>query len=552
MKKSSLAILLATLGLGGATHAQQDPNVPQYVPGEVLVKFKETAQDAELGDAVNRGGLGLRKQIRERAGLALMSTRLHTEAALQALENHPAVEYVQPNWIYTHQSPNDPYYTAGNLWGVYGDDAGVAYGPGGTSSIYGSQAEKAWADGFTGSQDVYVAVIDEGLQPDHPDLAANVWTNAGEVAGNGVDDDGNGYIDDVHGWNAAGDNGNIYDPAQDDHGTHVAGTIGAVGNNGLGLVGVNWNVKMIAGKFLGANGGTTADAIEAIDYVVKLKIEKNLNVVAINASWGGGGYDQALLNSIVDAARAEILFVAAAGNGDWLGRAINNDSYPHYPSSYSTTAGAGYEAVVSVTAIDSNGNKASWANYGVTSVDLGAPGVGILSTLPGSTYGSYNGTSMATPHVAGAAALIAAGTAGGSPVQSAAELRNLILAKTVATPSMNGRTVTGGRLNLGGLLAPAPEPVAVPLAPSALAATAAAKFQVSLSWNDNSDNEEQFLVEISTNGSSFSTLGTVPANSTSATVSGLSRNRTYWFRVASANAGGQSGYSNIASAKTAK
>src|SRR5687767_8131510 len=164
MKKFFLATLLATLALTGAVHAQQDPNIPQYVPGELLVKFKEGAQNAELADAFNRGGLNLRKHLRGRAGLALMSTKLQTEAAMQALQNHPAIESVQPNWIYTHQSANDPYYTAGNLWGLYGN------------STYGSQAEKAWAQGFTGSQDVYVAVIDEGLQPDHPDLAANVWT----------------------------------------------------------------------------------------------------------------------------------------------------------------------------------------------------------------------------------------------------------------------------------------------------------------------------------------------------------------------------------------
>lgn len=552
MKKSSLATLVAILAVAGATQAQQDPNVPQYVPGEVLVKFKETAQDAELDDAVNRGALSVRKHIRGRAGLALMNTRLHTEAALQALQNHAAIEYVQPNWIYTHQSPNDPYYSGGNLWGVYGDDAGTPYGPAGTTNPYGSQAEKAWAKGFTGSQDVYVAVIDEGLQPDHPDLAANVWTNPGEIAGNGVDDDGNGYIDDVHGWNAADDNGNIYDPAQDDHGTHVAGTIGAAGNNGVGLVGVNWNVKMISAKFLGAGGGYTSDAIEAIDYIVNLK-NQGLNVVAINASWGGGGFDQALLNSIVEAAQAEILFIAAAGNGDWLGRAINNDSYPHYPSNYDTKAGAGYDSVISVTAIDSAGNKASWANYGATSVDLGAPGVGILSTLPGSTYGSYNGTSMATPHVAGAAALIAASArnSDGSAL-SAAQLRSFMLTEAVPTPNLNGRTFTGGRLNLGGLVnpLPEPEPVTLPAAPTGLTASAAPRSEVNLAWVDNSANEDEFRVEISTDGQNFSYLGKVPANSTSARVTGLSRKTKYWFRAAAANEAGQSSYSNAASVVT--
>ena len=537
MKKSSLATFLATLALTGAVHAQQNPDVPQYVPGEVLVKFKETAQEGDLADAFNRGGLNVRKFIRGHATLALMNTKLHTEAALQALQNHPAVEYAQPNWIYTHTSANDPDYMAGKLWGLGGG--------------FGSGADQAWGNGFTGAQDVYVAVIDEGLQPDHPDLAANIWTNPGEIAGNGLDDDGNGYADDVHGWNAVDNTGNVYDPAQDDHGTHVAGTIGAVGNNGVGVVGVNWNVKMISGKFLGADGGYTADAIEAIDYVVKLKTQKGLNIVAINASWGGGGYDQALLDSMVRAAQADILFVAAAGNGDWLGRAINNDSKPHYPSSYNTTAGAGNDALISVTAIDSAGNKANWANYGVTSVDLGAPGVNILSTLPGSAYGAYNGTSMATPHVAGAVALISASleNGDGSPL-SAAQVKDLILAKTVATPSMSGTTVTGGRLSLANLDGTAPAPVTLPAAPSGLQGAAASQTQINLSWVDNSDNEDQFTVEISTNGNRYSALGTVPANSTGASVTGLRRNTTYWFRMAAVNAAGPSPYSNVASAKT--
>jgi subtilisin family serine protease len=256
-------------------------------------------------------------------------------------------------------------------------------------------------------------------------------------------------VDDINGWDFYENNNTVYDGTGDDHGTHVAGTIGAIGNNSLGVVGVNWAVSMISGKFLGPNGGSTADAIEAIDYFTDLKAN-GVNIVALNNSWSGGGYSQALHDAIIRAAKADILFVAAAGNGNRAGRAINTDSSPVYPACYNTAVGtstetaADYDAVISVTAIDSSGNMPRWANYGATTVDLGAPGVSINSTLPTDTYGSYNGTSMATPHVTGAIALYAS-THPGAP---AANIKTAILNSTAATSSLSGKTVTGGRLDL--------------------------------------------------------------------------------------------------------
>src|SRR5688500_18428358 len=156
-------------------------------------------------------------------------------------------------------------------------------------------------------------IVDTGLQLNHPDLADNVWTNPGEIAGNGLDDDGNGYVDDIHGWNAIDDTGVIFDPGYDSHGTHVAGTIGAAGGNGMGVAGINWKVGLISGKFLGRSGsGSTLDAVQAIDYLVSLKTGKGINLVALNNSWGGGGFSQALLDAISRAADADILFAAAA------------------------------------------------------------------------------------------------------------------------------------------------------------------------------------------------------------------------------------------------
>jgi subtilisin family serine protease len=347
------------------------------------------------------------------------------------LKADPAVAYAEPNWVYTHTAAStDPYYTNGSLWGMYGPSTSPA-------NAYGSNAAAAWAAGNTGSSSVYVGVIDEGIQYTHPDLAGQVG-NPLETA-NGVDDDGNGYVDDVYGWDFANNDNTIYDGGTkgslDDHGTHVSGTIGAKAN-GAGVVGVNWNVKLISGKFLGRNGGTSANAIKAIDYFNGLKA-RGVNIVALNNSWGGGGFSQALMDAIGRADNANILFVAAAGNGGSDGVGDNNDVTPHYPSTYSNPN------IVAVAAITSTGGRASFSNYGATTVDIGAPGAGIWSTTAANTYESYSGTSMATPHVTGAAALYASA----HPGATAAAIKNALLSSAVPTASMSGVTTTGGRLD---------------------------------------------------------------------------------------------------------
>jgi subtilisin family serine protease len=276
---------------------------------------------------------------------------------------------------------------------------------------------------------------------DHEDLNGNFWNNPFETPNNGIDDDGNGYIDDIHGWDFYENNNSTFDDSGDDHGTHVSGTIGAIGGNGKGVAGVNWNVTIISAKFLGPNGGTTADAIEAVDYITNLKIlHPKLNIVATNNSWGGGGFSQGLQSAIERANAKNILFVVAAGNGNQAGRAINIDSKQQYPASYSNAN------IISVAAIDKTGAKAVWSNYGATSVDLGAPGVSVYSTLPNNTYGSYSGTSVATPHVTGAVALYAST----HPGSTATQIKSAILTSTTPTPSLAGKCVTGGRLNVSG------------------------------------------------------------------------------------------------------
>ena len=325
----------------------------------------------------------------------------------------------------------------------------------GTSSQWAldaMSATQAW-DITTGSRNVVVAVIDSGIDLTHPDLMANLWTNPGEIAGNGIDDDANGFVDDIHGWNFVTNDPNVQDGYG--HGTHVAGVIGATGNNGVGVTGINWNVSIMTLRFQDNQGvGYTGDAIKAIQYATMMRRDYGVNVVVINASWGGGtGYSSTLEATLRDAGTAGITFVAAAGNG-----AADSDVVPRYPSGYDLPN------VIAVGACDATGSLAGFSNYGVTSVDLAAPGTSIYSTLPGGQYGWLSGTSQAAPQVTGAVALLAAA----SPGISVAGLRAAILGSVDRLPTLVGKVATGGRLDafaaLASLgLAPTPPVTVVPV-----------------------------------------------------------------------------------------
>ncbi|HEX8834846.1 MAG TPA: S8 family serine peptidase, partial [Abditibacteriaceae bacterium] len=279
-----------------------------------------------------------------------------------------------------------------------------------------------------------VAVIDSGINYTHEDLAANMWRNPGEVAGNGVDDDDNGAVDDVFGYDSI--NGDS-DPMEDwHHGTHCAGTIGAVGNNGTGVVGVSWKVKLMAIKVLNDKGsGTNAAIASGWEYATVMK-RRGVNIRVVNASLGGPSFSQTMKDAIDAAGAAGILNLVAAGN-----EATNNDATPSYPASYDSPS------ILAVAASDQNDNVARFSNYGATKVDLAAPGVDIYSTyFPGDgSYASTSGTSMATPMVAGAAALLYAF----SPTQTVASMKTLLMETVDPLPQWEGKTVTGGRLNLG-------------------------------------------------------------------------------------------------------
>ena len=345
-------------------------NGAKYVEGDVLVKFKPKVSRHAV-DAIADSNLSkVVKQFRaltkiDRSEYAHLRSQVRTtQQMIQSLKKNPQVEAVSPNYFLHVDStiPNDPNFDY--LWGLH--DTGQMGGP----SDIDIDAPEAW-DITTGSSSIIVGVLDTGIDYNHPDLIPNMWVNPGEVV-DGVDNDGNGYIDDIHGINAITDSGNPLD--DHNHGTHCAGIIGAVGNNNVGVAGVNWNVKLVGAKFLDAAGyGTDADAIECINYLIDLKTTHGQNIVAANASFGGGEYDPVMESAIDSMGSAGIIFCAAAGN-DWL----DNDVTPHYPSSYTCSN------IIAVTAVDYMG----WQNfnYGKTSVDLGAPGVEILSTISAVYY----------------------------------------------------------------------------------------------------------------------------------------------------------------------
>jgi subtilisin family serine protease/uncharacterized protein YhfF len=424
------AVLLAVLAPGGAqgTFAANRPakKAPPAVPGELLVGFKAGVTATEQKQILGRIGATQKHAFKQIHGAL---ARVHGNAlatALTELRSDPRVRYAEPNVVFTADAtPNDPFFS--RLWGLNNNGFPVAGRWGMPDADI--DAPEAWSV-TTGSDSVTVAVIDTGIDYTHPDLSSQMWINPGEncpgCRTDGIDNDGNGYIDDWRGWDFAnGDN----DPMDDNgHGTHVAGTIGAAGNNGIGVVGVNWRVRLMPVKFIGADGtGTAADAVSAVLYAA----DKGATV--LNNSWGGDDYSQALADAITVADTQGALFVAAAGNSG-----TDNDSMPTYPASYALPN------VVTVAATDNSDQLAYFSNVGRKSVDLAAPGLNIYSTWPGGTYQYMSGTSMAAPHVSGAAALAKAAF----PSASGLGLKALLLESVDPLSSLSSYTATGGRLNV--------------------------------------------------------------------------------------------------------
>ncbi|MHC4926823.1 MAG: S8 family serine peptidase [Planctomycetota bacterium] len=406
----------------------------EHKPGQVLVRFRENDGAQLSASSTSSRGLSDRglsdvlpdavivREYDSVSGLSLVQlpADMTVQEALESLNAMDHVLYAQPNYrVYANSVfPNDTRFD--DLWGLHntGQTGGV--------SDADIDVPEAW-DISQGSDSVVVAVIDTGIDYDHEDLAANMWVNTAEYNGSaGVDDDGNGYVDDIYGYDFDHGDG---DPMDDHyHGTHCAGTIGAVGNNGIGIAGVCWNVKIMAVKFLDSSGGGwTSDAIDSVEYATLMGADIMSN------SWGGGSYDQSLKDAIDAAGAAGIIFVAAAGNDS-----VNNDTYPHYPSSYTS------DNVIAVMSTDDEDRRSSFSCWGPTSVDIAAPGTSILSCEPGNRYQYLSGTSMATPHVAGACALLRSI----SPGLSVADTKDILFNSVDLVSAMSGLCVSEGRLNL--------------------------------------------------------------------------------------------------------
>lgn len=448
-RNATLSSVIACLMLMGSTEAGEATGRARYklgdkqpdatgrpvgaafAPGVLIVGFKGFSQRASLASVHAEVGATL---VRQYDLIPADVVRLAKDAdmgqAIKAYQSNPAVAYVQPSYrLHALALPNDPLF--GDLWGMRntGQEGGV---PGADIGVQG-----VW-DTTTGSSSVVVGVIDTGVDYTHPDLADNIWENPLEAAGvTGVDDDGNGIIDDIHGARWTNGDGTVTsgDPMDDNsHGTHCSGTIGGVGNNARGVAGVNWTVRIMGLKFLsGDGGGYTADAVSALEYAIAKGADLTSN------SWGGGGFEPALQTAILAARDQNQLFIAAAGN-DY---GNDNDLAPTYPSGYPA---ANIIAVASVTRFDT---LSVFSNIGSTTVDIAAPGSAIVSTVPGAAYDSYDGTSMATPHVAGAAALLLSA----HPTATYAELKSWLLGGAVSIPALAGKVLSGGRLNLADALA---------------------------------------------------------------------------------------------------
>lgn len=446
MKKMLLG--LSTLAMATGLVAAEAP----HVPGEIVVKFKAGREKSFLKSrALSSLGIKGQREINlsyDKLSVLKVSDDKSMTSTLQALRNNPDIEFAEPNFIYkvdpikesaltkrlqkspfadfTASTPDDPDF--GKLWGMRNTGSNE---PKGKAGIEGADinALKAW-DITKGSRAVRIAVIDTGVDYNHPDLKSNMWVNTKEIPNNGIDDDKNGYIDDVYGFDFANNDSNPMDG--NGHGTHCSGTIGAVHNNQTGVSGVMADVSIMAIKFLGDDGsGSLEAAIKAIDYATMMDVDLMSN------SWGGGGRSEALLEAIKRASDKGIIFTAAAGNSS-----SNNDATPSYPASYQVPN------MVSVAALTAQNGLASFSSYGKTSVHIAAPGHNILSTVNGGKYDVYSGTSMATPHVSGVLGLLLAKEGR----MSHDVLRERLTMTGVPVTGLRGKTLTASRIDAYNLL----------------------------------------------------------------------------------------------------
>ena len=410
-------------GSGGS--GSSTSGLTNFSTGQFLLRFEDGVSSTRQAEILSSQGLVVLKQYDFIQTLLVGITPsegtvfLHRLQELQAM---PEVRTAEPDFIMqANRIPNDPQYPQQSHYDNRGQTGGTV-----DADI---DAPEAW-DSFVGSSQTVIAVLDTGVDYNHPDLRANMWINTREIVGDRIDNDGNGFIDDIYGIDTA--NGDS-DPLDDDgHGTHVAGTTAAVGNNGFGVTGVSWNSKIMAMKVLGTRGGATSGIIQALDYLVTMKTRYGVNIVVSNNSYGGPGFSQAFRDAIQRTIDVGIPFVAAAGNSTQ-----NNDVLPDFPASYDL------DGIISVAATDNRDQLAGFSSFGLTTVDIAAPGVDVLSTTLGGGYGLLSGTSMASPHVAGVVALLA----GAVPGASVDRLKAAIILGADPVAQLTGINVSGARLN---------------------------------------------------------------------------------------------------------
>jgi subtilisin family serine protease len=468
MKNRDKGLVFASLMLSASAFAGSLNLDREHVPNELIVKFKDTKSVFAI-NAIRALGGSVKYQFHTQGAQVVKFQNTKSDVDLakkaKALMGRGDVEYVEANTImHISRLPNDTEFA--KQYGMHntGLNGGIA-----GADIH---APEAW-EVSTGSKNVVVGIIDTGVDYTHKDIAPNYWENPGESGldangadkhTNGIDDDGNGFIDDFRGWDFAN---NDNDPMDDHaHGTHCAGVIGAHGNDGNGVTGVNWDVSLVGLKFLtGSGSGTLENAVKAIEYGTSLGLTLTSN------SWGGGGFSQTMLDAIKAAGEHNVLFVAAAGNNS-----SNNDSTASYPASYDLPN------VISVAASDNKDQMASFSNFGSRTVHVAAPGVDIFSSVPGNTFRAMSGTSMATPHVAGLAALIKATI----PTASASQIRARILGGVDRSAYWSSRVSSGGRINaLNSIEIDSVAPSAV----NDLALVAAGSTSVTLNWTASGDDD---------------------------------------------------------------
>lgn len=534
-KRLLIVIFLLIFSCGRPDYSTHHGNLP-FVEGEIIVKFKEGVKKSQteflhrtMGVSVIRS-LRLKEYLIERIKLPQGMT---VEDAIRTYENLPEVEYAEPNYIVKKAEtiPDDPYFN--NQWALHNTGQSID-GFSGTPDA-DIDAPEAWT--CTGNAGIVVAIVDTGVDYNHPDLKDNIWINSGETCNDGLDNDGNGYVDDCTGWDFVNNDNDPMDDDVDGHGTHVAGIIGAAGNNGEGVSGVNWSVKIMPLKFLDSKGsGTLYDAIEAIKYAVKMGAR------VINASYT---YPQACVkitpslierDAIKAAGDAGVLFIAAAGN-----YGCNNDQTPFYPASHKL------QNIISVTASDMNDKRPWWSNYGARSVHVTSPGLSIYSTVRTDLKGYNNiygydfmsGTSMAAPHVSGLSALLM-----DCKDLTHLEVRELILTTVDQKNDFIDKTISGGRINAFNAM----NSPLIPVRPSGLEASISLN-SVILKWQDNSSFEDGFKVERKDGSeSSYYEIATVQSNANTYIDqdASLVEGRIYYYRLRAYNSNGYSLYSNEA------